>query len=596
MNKFILILSFCAVLFTAKEAQAQKSNQEKTDSILALLPQLNRADKLNALADIININENLPADKYFTKMYLEEARKQKNIEAQGQALARLTTKYHLQFDTDSIFIFGDEAVRFCREHKLYDDLFSAQTSLIRRYMAEGKIITAIRKAEEAYNEAKQLNENFATATILATLADIYYTIDQYAEAARYWTESIFYFKKDETDEDRFGICMVYYFISCAYIYLNQPQKALQYADSMQTRIDRDLRLDPVFYNAQRDNFYKENQRAIAYAKLNMPELSYQAILRAEEVFDPQWNEISGLFAVQFDEMYGAYYHAKKNYNKALEHLTRLLTYYEESKSEQGIELTKKDMAQIYFEKGDYKSAAEIRLQIAQRKEEINNERFYAQINELRTLMELDKAEMESQRRLSAIRQQRTVIIGLSFACVAMILIVVLVVWSRRRIAEKNRSLYLQIKEQDSLAEELQQLKCRYEAFVETQGTASLQPQPQNGNAKQLQLVAHLHDYLLCDKNFTQIDMDYKDITTALATNKTYLFEAVKTITGKTLQEYINQLRLDEAKKMLDSHSKFTVEAIAMECGFNTYQTFYRLFKEKYKLTPTEYGKLAKKEG
>jgi len=48
--------------------------------------------------------------------------------------------------------------------------------------------------------------------------------------------------------------------------------------------------------------------------------------------------------------------------------------------------------------------------------------------------------------------------------------------------------------------------------------------------------------------------------------------------------------------MLDAHSKFTMEAIAMECGFNTYRTFYRLFKEKYKLTPTEYGKLAKKEG
>ena len=70
---------------------------------------------------------------------------------------------------------------------------------------------------------------------------------------------------------------------------------------------------------------------------------------------------------------------------------------------------------------------------------------------------------------------------------------------------------------------------------------------------------------------------------------------MKIVTGKTLQEYINSFRLDEAKKMLDTHSKFTVEGIALECGFNTCRTFYRLFKEKYKLTPAEYGKLAKRE-
>ncbi|MCL2133860.1 MAG: AraC family transcriptional regulator [Bacteroidales bacterium] len=243
----------------------------------------------------------------------------------------------------------------------------------------------------------------------------------------------------------------------------------------------------------------------------------------------------------------------------------------------------------YRAKGDhanawlYNDSLEIAKNIAQ--EEYNLQHLHNAEKQI--------AQLESEQQMTAIRQQRTIIIGLTFVCAALVLIVWLVVWSRRRIAEKNRGLYLQIKEQDSLAEELKQLRLR-ETLVETQYIVSLPPQ--NGNTKQQQLVAQLHEYLVSDKNFAKIDIDHREIAAALATNKTYLFEAVKSITGKTLQEYINYLRLDEAKKMLDAHSKFTMEAIAMECGFNTYRTFYRLFKEKYKLTPTEYGKLAKKEG
>jgi AraC-like DNA-binding protein len=78
---------------------------------------------------------------------------------------------------------------------------------------------------------------------------------------------------------------------------------------------------------------------------------------------------------------------------------------------------------------------------------------------------------------------------------------------------------------------------------------------------------------------------------ALATNRSYLFEAVRTITGKTPMEYIHTLQLNEARQMLDIHPDLTVEAIAADCGFNNRQTFYRLFKEQYDISPAEYRKM-----
>jgi AraC-like DNA-binding protein len=58
-------------------------------------------------------------------------------------------------------------------------------------------------------------------------------------------------------------------------------------------------------------------------------------------------------------------------------------------------------------------------------------------------------------------------------------------------------------------------------------------------------------------------------------------------------EYAHFLKLEEARKILDKHHELSIEAIAEECGLST-RTFYRLFKEHYKMSPAEYRKIAKK--
>ena len=346
------------------------------------------------------------------------------------------------------------------------------------------------------------------------------------------------------------------------------------------------------YNLQHYHFFMESHRAGAYADMKQPERALEAIRRAEAIYDPQWNEQNPSFAAQIDSLYAEYYRAAGNYGKALERFYRILRFEEESNRPTNVVRWKKHIAQVQREKGDYHAAADLYYEVVKKEKELNYKQFFEQLNELRTIYQLDNIEMESQRRLSAVRQLRMMVVGLVFACFALALIVGITVWSRRRIIEKNKGLFLQIIEHDQLKEELHKVRTGYENTVETDNYP-FPKQPHSGNEKQHQLVDHLCHYLLYDKKFTQLAIDHKDIATALATNKTYLFEAVKTITGKTLQEYINYLRLEEARKMLGCQSKSTMDSVAMECGFTSYRTFSRLFKEKYKLTPTEYGKLAK---
>ena len=61
--------------------------------------------------------------------------------------------------------------------------------------------------------------------------------------------------------------------------------------------------------------------------------------------------------------------------------------------------------------------------------------------------------------------------------------------------------------------------------------------------------------------------------------------------GKNFSSYINELRINEAKKiLLLENSKYTFEAIGYECGFNSKSTFFTTFKRVVGTTPSMYVK------
>ncbi len=64
---------------------------------------------------------------------------------------------------------------------------------------------------------------------------------------------------------------------------------------------------------------------------------------------------------------------------------------------------------------------------------------------------------------------------------------------------------------------------------------------------------------------------------------------VKAITGFSSSGYILQMRLDKAKRMLAS-SEIPVGDIAMKCGFPEISYFSRVFKQTFRMTPSQYRK------
>lgn len=64
--------------------------------------------------------------------------------------------------------------------------------------------------------------------------------------------------------------------------------------------------------------------------------------------------------------------------------------------------------------------------------------------------------------------------------------------------------------------------------------------------------------------------------------------------GCNFPDYINTLRVEEAKRLLgdSDFSNYTIVAIGLECGFNSKSTFYTAFKKFTGVTPTAFRKEA----
>ncbi len=112
-----------------------------------------------------------------------------------------------------------------------------------------------------------------------------------------------------------------------------------------------------------------------------------------------------------------------------------------------------------------------------------------------------------------------------------------------------------------------------------------------GNQKELSITESAEEKLerviaFITENFTS-DISREGLALAVGISPNYMGTLFRTYTGKSINEYINHLRIDEAKKHLES-GNFKIIDIAYSVGFENIVTFNRVFKKETGKTPSEY--------
>ncbi len=141
-------------------------------------------------------------------------------------------------------------------------------------------------------------------------------------------------------------------------------------------------------------------------------------------------------------------------------------------------------------------------------------------------------------------------------------------------------------------------KNRFEDLIEEKVSGNKKELGVNG--KQAGLSSKIIDPIMSNldafelkKQFLSQKVSLHDLATSFSINPRYLSKVINLQKDKSFPRYINDLRVDYALKELTENQKFrkfTIKAIASDCGFKSSESFSRAFYKRHGIFPSYYIK------
>ncbi|MCR5351869.1 MAG: helix-turn-helix transcriptional regulator, partial [Bacteroidales bacterium] len=200
------------------------------------------------------------------------------------------------------------------------------------------------------------------------------------------------------------------------------------------------------------------------------------------------------------------------------------------------------------------------------------------VAELSIVYETEQKDRALQRKEHEVRQHRLVIRGL----ILLLLIAAAVLWqiivSGRRLREKNAQLY----------EMIEQMRRQEDA----EQADALRAAPTAPQTPSLQLYQRICRLMQEQQSYTDSDLNRESLASLLGTNYNAVADAIREgAGGKTLGDFLDDWRLRHAARVL-AETDEPIGLVVELSGFKSRSHFNALFREKYKLTPSEYARAA----
>ena len=131
----------------------------------------------------------------------------------------------------------------------------------------------------------------------------------------------------------------------------------------------------------------------------------------------------------------------------------------------------------------------------------------------------------------------------------------------------------------------------YMLFYERVETALETEMPESSRQNQPAYYAELEKRLagwIGRNGFTRQGLTLEELAEALCTNRTYIAGYIKSTYHVTFREWIADLRIEYAKRMMSEHPEMTVGAAAEASGFLSLSYFSRIFTEKESISPAKW--------
>ena len=100
--------------------------------------------------------------------------------------------------------------------------------------------------------------------------------------------------------------------------------------------------------------------------------------------------------------------------------------------------------------------------------------------------------------------------------------------------------------------------------------------------------ATLDAWMEKEKPYLNPDFQLQDLRQVLPLNRTYLSQLINAQYGCSFYQWVNGLRIEEAKRFMTEQPEMTIEEVSKQCGFSYRRNFSRTFVEITGMTPSEW--------
>lgn len=114
--------------------------------------------------------------------------------------------------------------------------------------------------------------------------------------------------------------------------------------------------------------------------------------------------------------------------------------------------------------------------------------------------------------------------------------------------------------------------------------------PETAAPIQAELRKKVEDWMKKEKPYLNPGFQLSDMCQELAMSRDDLSKFINDEFGCNFYQFVNGYRIDEAKRLKMNHPEFSVEEVAIRCGFTSGVVFSSIFTRETGLTPREWSK------
>ncbi len=119
-------------------------------------------------------------------------------------------------------------------------------------------------------------------------------------------------------------------------------------------------------------------------------------------------------------------------------------------------------------------------------------------------------------------------------------------------------------------------------------TAVEEEEKEESNPSNSAYRAKLEEWIEKEKPYLNPDFQLSDLRQVLPLNRSYLSRFINSAYGCSFYQWVNDLRIEEAKRLMREQPELKIQDVAERCGFSNQKVLWRTFVNETGMSPSEW--------